>query len=295
MSQVLKEQYHEKIYRIALSSGCSCPNRDGTVMTGGCTFCSEGGSGDFAAKPAPVAEQIAEAVARIRQKTDAKRFIAYYQAYSNTYGDIERLKKLYRETAAREEIAVLSLATRPDCIDDSVIGMLRELKTVKPVWVELGLQTIHEKTAEVFHRGYTLAVFEEAYRKLKGEEIPVIVHIIFSLPGETKEMMLDTVRYLAGLEPGLDGIKIQMLHILKGTQMGTAYEKEPFPLLTMEEYTDLVAESIRILPKETVIHRMTGDGPRRLLIAPEWTLHKKIVLNTINRKLREQKEMENRT
>ena len=290
LSQALKEQYHEKIYRIALTSGCTCPNRDGSVMTGGCTFCSEGGSGDFAAGPAPVGEQIAEAVARIRPKTDAKRFIAYFQAYSNTYGDIGRLRKLYRETAEREEIAVLSLATRPDCIDENVIGMLRELKEVKPVWIELGLQTIHEKTAEAFHRGYTLAVFEEAYRKLKEEGIPVIVHIIFSLPGETKEMMLETVRYLAGLEPVPDGINIQMLHILKGTQMGREYEREPFPLLTMEEYTDLVAESIRLLPEETVIHRMTGDGPRKLLIAPEWTLHKKTVLNTINRKLKERTE-----
>ena len=289
VSEVLKEQYGEKIYRLALSSGCTCPNRDGKIMTGGCTFCSEGGSGDFAAKTAPVGCQIEEAKKRIRNKTDARHFIAYFQSFSNTYGDLNRLRELYLETIRREEIVILSVATRPDCLGDDVIGMLSELNRIKPVWVEIGLQTVHEKTAEAVHRGYTLDVFEDAYRRLKEAGLTVIVHVILSLPDETKTMMLETVRYLSGLRPVLDGIKIQMLHVLRGTQLAQQYEREPFHLLDMEEYTDLVTECLAILPRETVIHRMTGDGPRKLLLEPLWTLDKKRVLNTLNRKIREKR------
>ena len=285
LSEVLLQQYGEKVYKLSLSSGCTCPNRDGTLGVGGCTFCSEGGSGDFAAACAPIDEQLEEAKARIRQKTDARRFIAYFQSYTNTYGDLGRLEALYRETLRHEEIEILSLGTRPDCLGDDVLAMLERLNAMKPVWVELGLQTIHERTAKAVHRGYDLAAFEAGYHALKALGLTVIVHVIFSLPGETREDMLSTVRYLAALDPPPDGVKLQMLHVLRGTQLGEDYEKEPFPLLTMEEYAELVAQSVRILPEKTVIHRLTGDAPGPLLIAPEWTRNKKRVLNAVNREI----------
>ena len=305
LSQALKEAYGEKVYRLSLSSGCTCPNRDGNLGYGGCTFCSEGGSGEFAAAPAPLEIQLAEAKNRIRQKTTAEKFIAYFQSFSNTYGDPERLRALYMDAVRREEIAVLALGTRPDCLPDDILLMLKELNEIKPVWIELGLQTIHERTAERIHRGYPLSVFEESFRKLKEAGLTVVVHVIFGLPGETKEDMLATVHYLAGLfaeyaaprpkeqeqhaaagqnEPtSFDGVKLQMLQILKGTKMAEEYLQNPFPLFSLEEYTELVKESVRLLPADTVLHRMTGDGPKRLLIAPLWCADKKRTLNYLNR------------
>ena len=285
LNDVLKAQYGEKVYKLSLSSGCTCPNRDGTLSVGGCTFCSAGGSGDFAAPLAPIAEQIADAKARIRRKTDARKFIAYFQPYTNTYGDLTRLETLYTEAIERDDVVILSLGTRPDCLGADVIAMLKRLSKIKPVWVELGLQTVHDRTAARLNRGYPLSAFAEGYRALKAAGITVIVHVIFSLPGETREDMLDTVRYLAALTPPPDGVKLQMLHVLRGTKLGEQYETAPFPLLSLEEYADLIAESLRILPPDTVLHRMTGDAPGRLLIAPEWTRSKKRVLNTINRKI----------
>ena len=285
LNDVLKAAYGEKVYKLSLSSGCTCPNRDGTVSVGGCTFCSEGGSGDFAAPLAPLDQQIADAKARIRRKTDARKFIAYFQSYTNTYGDLTRLEALYTEAIGRDDVVILSLGTRPDCLGPDVIAMLRRLNRIKPVWVELGLQTIHDRTAACLNRGYPLSAFAEGYRALKEAGLTVIVHVIFSLPGETREDMLDTVRYLAALAPPPDGVKLQMLHVLRGTALGAQYEKAPFPLLSLEEYADLIAESLRILPEDTVLHRMTGDAPGKLLIAPEWTRNKKRVLNTINRKI----------
>lgn len=286
LSDYLKNRFGEKVYRLSLSSGCTCPNRDGKAGFGGCSFCSEGGSGEFAAAAAPIDEQIEEAKKRIALKTDAEKYIAYFQAYTNTYGDTERLTDLYKKAISREDIAALSLGTRPDCLGDEVLTMLTELKKIKPVWIELGLQTVHEKTAERIRRGYPLSVFEEAYKRLKALGLETIVHVIFNLPGETREDMLETVRYLAGLSPELDGIKLQMLQILEGTDLAEEYKKKPFPLMDLEEYSDLIAESVSILPENTVLHRMTGDGPRKLLIAPLWSLDKKRVLNTINRKIK---------
>ena len=285
LGTVLREQYGEKVYKLSLSSGCSCPNRDGSLSVGGCSFCSEGGSGDFAAAFAPIDEQLEEAKARIRQKTDAKKFIAYFQSFTNTYGDPARLLPLYREVLEREEIAALSLGTRPDCLGEDVMAMLRKLQAVKPVWLELGLQTIHEDTARRIHRGYPLEVFRESYARLKREGFLVVVHLIFGLPGETREDMLQSVRYLAALDPPPDGVKLQMLHILEGTELGEAYKRQPFPLLSLEEYADLIEESAAILPPETVFHRITGDGPGKLLLAPDWTRNKKRVLNTLNARL----------
>ena len=321
LSQALKDTYGEKVYRLSLSSGCTCPNRDGTLGTGGCTFCSEGGSGEFAAELVPLKEQLEQAKEQIRAKTNAEKFIAYFQSFTNTYGDPKRLRKLYTEAILREEVAVLSLGTRPDCLPEEILEMLRELNEIKPVWVELGLQTIHERTAKRIHRGYPLQVFEESFRKLKESGLTVIVHVIFGLPGETKEDMLATVKYLAGLfkeygygkadsagpgatavSPGssaaapgssaaalqcFDGVKLQMLQILKGTEMAEEYLREPFPLFSLEEYTELVKESVRLLPADLVLHRMTGDGPKRLLIAPLWCADKKRTLNYMNRVLRD--------
>ena len=285
LSDVLKKQYGEKVYKLSLSSGCTCPNRDGKIGYGGCAFCSEGGSGEFAAKAADMKTQLEEAKNRIRQKTDARRFIAYFQSFTNTYGDVEVLRKLYEKVIRRGDIEILSIGTRPDCLGEDILDMLRQLNEIKPVWIELGLQTMHDSTADRMNRGYPLSVFEDALVRLKDAGIEVIVHVIFGLPSETKEDMLETIRYLANLHPAPDGIKIQMLNILRGSRLAQIYEEEPFELLSMEEYTDLVAESMRLLPEEMVIHRMTGDGPRDLLIAPDWVRNKKKVLNTIRRKV----------
>lgn len=294
LSYYLKRTYGEKIYRLSLASGCSCPNRDGSIKGpcgepyfGGCTFCSEGGSGEFAEmikSPESIAMQLDKAKERIAAKTDARRFIAYFQSYTNTYGDPEKLFSLYKEVIERDEIEVLSIGTRPDCLGDDIMKMLSELNAVKPVWVELGLQTIHEKSASRIRRGYELAVFEDAYRRLKAAGIAVIAHVILGLPRETREDMLETVKYLAALSPTLDGIKLQNLQILKGTQMYSEFEEAPFHIMTMEEYTDLVADCLELLPKETVVHRMTGDGPRSILVAPLWVTDKKRVINMLSGK-----------
>ena len=287
ISEVLKEQYGEKIYRLALESGCTCPNRDGTVGHGGCTFCSEGGSGEFASKVAPVDEQIEQAKALVRSKTDGTHFIAYFQSFTNTYGDLNRLRELYLETINREDIVILSLGTRPDCLGDDVIELLKELNGIKPIWVELGLQTVHDRTAERINRCYPLSTFEDAYRRLKAAGLTVIVHLILGLPGESEEDMLDSVRYLAALTPPPDGVKLQLLQILRGTRMAEEFEKGLVPVMTLPEYTNLIVKALRILPPETVIHRLTGDGPRRLLIAPEWCTDKKRVMNTLRKAIAE--------
>lgn len=292
LSDHLKNKYGTKVYKISLQSGCSCPNRDGTVSTGGCTFCSEGGSGDFAAPLLPVKEQIRLAKMRVESKMpkslEAKdrKYIAYFQSFSNTYGNPEKLRKLYLEAIEDESIVGLSIGTRPDCLGKEILDMLQEINNIKPVWIELGLQTINEKTAEHINRGYKLEVFEKAYRDLKKRNIEVIVHVILGLPGEEKEDMLNTVRYLANLTPALDGIKLQLLHVLKGTKLAEEYGREHFKIFSMEEYTDLVVECIKLLPETTVIHRMTGDGPRKLLIEPLWSLDKKRVLNMLQKKIK---------
>ena len=283
LSEFLQSLYGEKVYKLSLRAGCTCPNRDGTVGVGGCAFCSAGGSGDFAARMAPIEEQIAEAKARIARKTDAKKFIAYFQSFTNTYGPVERLEPLYRQTIERPEIVALSLGTRPDCLGPAVMEMLCRLRESKPVWVELGLQTAHDETAARMNRGYDLDTFTDAYRRLKKVGLTVIVHLIFGLPGESREDMLDTVRFVAGLPPAVDGVKLQMLHVLKGTPLGAEYEAQPFPMLTLAEYADLIAQSVRLLPESTVLHRLTGDAPGPLLLAPEWTRNKKRVLNTIHK------------
>ena len=289
ISDVLKAKFGTKIYKLSLSSGCTCPNRDGTIGTGGCTFCSEGGSGEFAAPVLPVGEQIRIARSRVDAKMpaslpeDERKYIAYFQSFTNTYGDPARLRDLYLETIRRPEIAILSIGTRPDCLPSEILDLLEELQAIKPVWVELGLQTMHEKTTAAIHRGYPLPVFEQALRELKKRNITVIVHTILGLPGESREDMLDTMRYLAALAPCADGIKLQQLQILKGTKIGEEYLKEPFPVMTLEEYCELVKDCLELLPEDMVVHRLTGDGPKALLIEPAWSADKKRVLNTMRR------------
>ena len=290
LSEHYRRRFGCKVYKLSLQSGCSCPNRDGNIGFGGCIFCSEGGSGDFAAPLLPIEEQIQIAKHRVEQKLPkdkSGRYIAYFQSYTNTYGDVKRLSVLYRKTLSFPEIVGISIGTRPDCLPEEMLDMLSELNTIKPVTVELGLQTVHNKTAEKIHRGYNTDVFEKAYKSLTLRGIEVVVHVILGLPGENIADMLDTIDYLAELKPVLPGIKLQLLHILKGTALAAEYSKNHFPIFTMDEYTDLVVECIRRLPEETVIHRMTGDGPKSLLIAPEWSGDKKRVLNMLNRKLRE--------
>ena len=294
-NEAMRARFGTKVYRLSLQSGCTCPNRDGTIGTGGCTFCSEGGSGDFAAPLLPVSEQIKEAKKRVDSKIPSsiapqdRRYIAYFQSYTNTYGNVDRLRALYSEALANPQIVALDIGTRPDCLPPEMVQMLRDLQisSGKPVWVELGLQTIHEETAQRVHRGYELPVFEDAYRRLKASGLEVIIHVILGLPGETREDMLETVRYLSLLTPPPDGIKLQLLHILKGTELAREYEADPFPLFTLDSYCDLVVDCLRLLPPETVVHRITGDGPKRLLIAPQWSADKKRVLNTLNRRIRE--------
>ena len=290
LSEHYRRRFGCKVYKLSLQSGCSCPNRDGNIGFGGCIFCSEGGSGDFAAPLLPIEEQIQIAKHRVEHKLPkdkSGRYIAYFQSYTNTYGDVKRLSVLYRKTLSFPEIVGISIGTRPDCLPEEMLDMLSELNTIKLVTVELGLQTVHNKTAEKIHRGYNTDVFEKAYKSLTLRGIEVVVHVILGLPGENIADMLDTIYYLAELKPVLPGIKLQLLHILKGTALAAEYSKNHFPIFTMDEYTDLVVECIRRLPEETVIHRMTGDGPKSLLIAPEWSGDKKRVLNMLNRKLRE--------
>lgn len=283
----LKENFGEKVYRISLNGGMTCPNRDGKVGTGGCIFCSAGGSGDFAESPFfSVTEQIEQGKTKITGKTDCKKFIAYFQAYTNTYAPVEYLRNIFTEAINHPDIVVLSIATRPDCIDHDILDLLEELNQIKPVWVELGLQTMHPATEQLIRRSFTLSCYEQCVAALKQRNIPVITHVILGLPGETKEMMLETVDYLA--HSGISGIKLQLLHVLKNTDLATLYEDTQFPVFSLEEYCNLIATCISRLPEDMVIHRITGDGPRKLLIAPLWSLDKKRVLNTIQKELRQQ-------
>lgn len=283
----LKETFGEKVYRLSLNGGMTCPNRDGKIGTDGCIFCSAGGSGDFAESPFfSVTEQIEQGKKKIAGKSDCKKFIAYFQAYTNTYASVDYLRKVFMEAIHHPDIVVLSIATRPDCIDDEILDLLVELNQIKPVWIELGLQTVHAETAALIRRGFTLACYEACVESLKKRSIPVITHVILGLPAESKEMMLETVDYLA--HSGISGIKLQLLHVLKGTDLATLYEDTSFPVFSMEEYCQFVVECISRLPEDMVIHRITGDGPRRLLIAPLWSLDKKRVLNTIQKEFRQQ-------
>lgn len=285
-SDEMKRRFGGKVYRIALSSGCTCPNRDGTLGTGGCAFCSAYGAGEFSFPGLTVGEQFEKGRELIAGKTKAERFIGYFQSFTNTYGDQDRLRELFRQAISIPEVCAVSIATRPDCLEDGMIEFLAGLNRVKPVWVELGLQTSNDDTGRRMNRCFDRAVFEDAYRRLKDAGLEVIVHIILGLPGESREDMLKTGRYVAGLTPSLDGIKIHMLQILEGTAVAEQYRRKPFHVLTLEEYTGLVIDILRMLPEETVVHRFTGDGAKKILIEPQWCWDKKKVLNYMNREIK---------
>lgn len=285
----LKNTYGEKVYRLSLNGGMTCPNRDGTLDSRGCIFCSAGGSGDFAATPqASITEQMLEARARIQTKSNCKKFVAYFQAYTNTYASVGYLRHIFTEAITQPDIVALSIATRCDCLSDEILDLLEELNHIKPVWIELGLQTIHEKTLSDIRSGFTLSQYETAVYALHQQGISVITHLILGLPEETRDMMLASVRYVSKLP--VDGIKLQLLHVLRQTDLGHRYETAPFPLFTLEEYCDFIVDCISLLPPEMVIHRLTGDGPRSLLLAPLWSTDKKRVLNTIQKRFLERND-----
>ena len=291
----MRQRFGEKVYRLSLDAGLTCPNRDGTLGSRGCIFCSDGGSGEFsgvsagfthaAHTTAPIPEQLAAQKELIRKKGSCRKFIAYFQSYTNTYAPVSRLRRIFTEALSDPEVVMLSVATRPDCLPDEVIRLLQELNRDKPVCVELGLQTIHEQTAAMIRRGYALPCFDDAVRRLREAGLEVIVHVILGLPGETRQMMLQTVRYLN--TAGINGVKLQLLHVLSGTDLAAMYGTEPFHIFEMDEYIDLVIDCIECLSGEIVIHRLTGDGASWLLIAPQWSLHKRLVLNTLHRRLKE--------
>lgn len=289
----LRERFGEKLYKLTLNGGCTCPNRDGTLGTRGCIFCSEGGSGEFAASPQlSIQEQIEDGKRRLAGKRPVKKYIAYFQAYTNTYAPVEHLRRVFTEAISCPEIAVLSIATRPDCLGEEVLELLEELNRRKPVWMELGLQTIHEKTASFIRRGYPLPVFDRAVKELEARGIEIIVHTILGLPGETADMMLDTMRYVNSTPAA--GIKLQLLHILKHTDLADYYQHTGFHILTMNEYVDLVIRCLEVCRPDLVIHRLTGDGPKDLLIAPEWSQAKRQVLNTIQKELKRRNTFQGR-
>lgn len=279
---MLKERFGEKIYKVALDAGMTCPNRDGTLGSRGCIFCSAGGSGDFAgSRQDSITQQIEKQAASIRQKRGVAKFIAYFQAYTNTYAPVDYLRKIYTEAISHPDIVAISIGTRPDCLDEDILQFLDELNQKKPVWVELGLQTIHETTARYIRRGYPLSCFEQAVSELRKRNLDVIVHTILGLPGESKNDILSTIEYLN--HGDIQGIKLQLLHVLKGTDLAEDYLAGKFQVYSMEEYLELVIDCLEHLNPEIVIHRLTGDGPKDLLIAPLWSSAKRTVLNTLHR------------
>lgn len=295
LNAYLQQTFGEKIYRLSLDGGFTCPNRDGTLGTRGCAFCSAGGSGDFAAdRHMMIAEQIAQAKQRIAAKTAAKHFIAYFQAYTNTYADIPYLRTVFSEALSADEIAVLSIATRADCLGEDVLELLCELRNSfsKPVWIELGVQSTCDETLRRMRSGFTYADCTDAIMRLHKYEIPSIVHLILGLPGEQKEQMLDSVKQICALP--VAGLKLQLLHILSGTDLAAEYEAAPFPLFDMEEYCQFLVSCIEHVPAHIVLHRITGDGPKRLLLAPAWSGDKKRVLNRIHAVFRERNTYQGR-
>lgn len=283
----LKETFGEKVYKLSLDGGMTCPNRDGTCGDRGCIFCSAGGSGDFAGdRRESITEQIREQKALLQTKRPVRKFIAYFQAYTNTYAPVEYLEKIFREAIADEEVVVLSIGTRPDCLGEDILTLLEELNRIKPVWIELGLQTMHEKTAEYIRRGYPLSCFERAVEELDKRGIPVIVHTILGLPGEGREEVFQTMEYLNS-QP-ISGIKLQLLHVLFDTDLAADYEAGKFEVLNQDEYLSLVIGCLQRLRPDLVIHRVTGDGPGDLLIAPKWSQAKRTVLNELHHRMKEE-------
>ena len=285
-NKYLKDKFGQKVYKISLDGGFTCPNRDGKTGTRGCIFCSKGGIGDFAeSREMSITEQIENGKKRVEKKIKSGKYIAYFQAFTNTYAPVEILRQKYEEAINHPDIVALSIATRPDCLGDDVLRLLDEMNKIKPVFVELGLQTIHQKSAKYIRRGYDLSVYDKAVRDLKKIGVNVVVHVILGLPNESENDMLETVKYVC--ESGANGIKLQLLHVIDGTDLAKDYEKGLFKTLEFDEYVNLIVKCVKIIPKDIVIHRLTGDGAKKDLIAPLWSADKKRVLNAINKALRE--------
>lgn len=289
LNEYIRQTYNTKMYKLSLSGGMTCPNRDGLIDNRGCIFCSAGGSGDFTgaalSKDNNIDIQIDTAKALVSRKYSGSDYIAYFQSYTNTYADVNYLRRLFYDVVKRPEIRILSIATRPDCLSSDIIELLAELNSIKPVWIELGLQTIHERTAKYIRRGYTLDIFEEAVRNLNRIGIRPIVHMIIGLPGENESMILETAKYLSHCN--ISGVKLQLLHVLKNTDLAQEYFNGSVDILSLTQYSEILGKIIKLLPPDCVIHRLTGDGPKNLLIAPLWSSNKKNVINTINRYLQE--------
>lgn len=285
-NKYLKDKFGQKVYKISLDGGFTCPNRDGKTGTRGCIFCSKGGSGDFAeSREMSITEQIESGKKKVEKKIKSGKYIAYFQAFTNTYAPVEILRQKYEEAINHPDIVALSIATRPDCLGDDVLRLLDEMNKIKPVFIELGLQTIHQKSAKYIRRGYDLSVYDKAVRDLKKIGVNVVVHVILGLPNESENDMLETVKYVC--ESGANGIKLQLLHVIDGTDLAKDYEKGLFKTLEFDEYVNLIVKCVKIIPKDIVIHRLTGDGAKKNLIAPLWSADKKRVLNAINKALRE--------
>ena len=286
LNYFLRNKFGEKVFKISLDGGFSCPNRDGTISKGGCLFCSERGSGDFAGdRDFSISKQFIDIKDMMSKKWKNGRYIAYFQAYTNTYAPVEVLREKYNEALKQEGVVALAIATRPDCLGEEVLDLLEEISKEFYVWVELGLQTSNDLAAKKINRGYTLEVFEEAIKNLKDRNIDFVVHSIFGLPGETKEDMLSTVNYIA--QSGAKGVKFHVLHLMKNTPLVKLYEKGELEFLSQEDYIDLLCKSVCMLPQDMVIHRLTGDAPRDLLIGPMWSLKKWEVLNSIDKAMEE--------
>lgn len=276
LSQHYRSQFGCKVYKLAIDAGFTCPNRDGTIGTGGCAFCSAAGGGDFAASGVSIREQLEQAKKRVAFKNKHGKYIAYFQSFTNTYGPVSKLEPLYREAMEPDDIVGLAIGTRPDCLGDDVLALLEKLNKIKPITVELGLQTVHDATAEAFHRGYRTEVYYAAVKRLKAAGLEVVTHIILGLPGETQEMMLKTTREV--IKAGTDGVKFHLLHVLKGTQLEKDYHKGTFRCLTMEEYASILKDCLNVVPNHVTVHRITGDGAKKELVAPLWSADKKQVL-----------------
>ncbi|MCI5902492.1 MAG: TIGR01212 family radical SAM protein [Blautia sp.] len=287
LDYMLRERFGEKVYKVTLNGGMSCPNRDGKLDHRGCIFCSAGGSGDFAADAAlSITGQINAQISLLSAKRPIRKYIAYFQAYTNTYAPVTHLRHIFEEAIAHPDVAALSIGTRPDCLPEDVLALLFELNQIKPVWIELGLQTIHEETAAYIRRGYPLSCFEQAVQRLRARGIEVIVHTILGLPGEDPDKILQTMEYLNHMD--IQGIKLQLLHVLEGTDLAADYRSQRFAVLERDAYIDLVIRCLEHLDPRIVIHRVTGDGPKELLIAPEWASRKREVLNLLHHRMKEE-------
>lgn len=284
LNQYLKETFGCKVYKIALDGGFTCPNRDGTLSDKGCIFCSGYGSGDFAEnRDLTITQQINLGKDKVANKISSGKYIAYFQAFTNTYAPLDKLRSMYMEAISHPDIVAISIGTRPDCLSEEVLDLLSEINSIKPVWVELGLQTIHESTAKYIRRMYNLPVYDKAMTDLKKRGIYTVTHVILGLPFETEDMILDTIKYVC--DEGTDGIKLQLLHVIKGTDLEKDYNDGVFNCLSMDEYVSLIEKCVEIIPKNIAIHRLTGDGDKRTLVAPLWSADKKRVINALNKVL----------